>query len=70
LGALWARLYQYHWNTSTRCKGGTMLQFFRFVVMRFIMAIVTLLIVTFIVFSLMELSPLDYSARHCQKDIG
>lgn len=34
-----------------------MLQFSRFVVMRFIMAIVTLLIVTFIVFSLMELGP-------------
>ena len=40
-----------------------MLQFCRFVGMRFIMAIVTLLMVTFIVFSLMELSPLEYSAR-------
>ena len=33
------------------------LQFSRFVAIRFIMAIVTLLIVTFIVFSLMELGP-------------
>lgn len=40
-----------------------MLQFCRFVGMRFIMAIVTLLMVTFIVFTLMELSPLQYSAR-------
>jgi peptide/nickel transport system permease protein len=40
-----------------------MLQFIRFVGMRFVMAIITLLMVTFIVFSLMELSPLDYSER-------
>jgi peptide/nickel transport system permease protein len=41
-----------------------MLQFISFVVMRFILAIVTLLMVTFVVFSLMELSPLEY-ARRC-----
>ena len=40
-----------------------MLQFSRFVGMRFIMAIVTLLMVTFIVFSLMELSPSNCAAR-------
>jgi hypothetical protein len=37
-------------------EAGTMLQFIRFMGMRFIMAIATLLIVTFIVFGLMELS--------------
>ncbi len=41
-----------------------MLQFGRFVGMRFIMAIVTLLMVTFIVFSLMELTPVNCSARY------
>ncbi len=40
-----------------------MLQFCRFVCVRFIMAIVTLLMVTFIVFSLMDLSPLQYNDR-------
>jgi peptide/nickel transport system permease protein len=40
-----------------------MLQFGRFVGMRLIMAIVTLLMVTFIVFSLMELSPVNYAER-------
>ena len=41
-----------------------MLQFIRFVGMRFIMAIITLLMVSFIVFGLMELNPLEY-ARRC-----
>ncbi len=41
-----------------------MLQFSRFVGMRLIMAIVTLLMVTFIVFSLMELSPVNCSGRY------
>jgi peptide/nickel transport system permease protein len=41
-----------------------MLQFGRFVGMRFIMAIVTLLMVSFIVFSLMELSPVNCSQRN------
>lgn len=40
-----------------------MLQFCRFVGMRFILAVITLLMVTFIVFSLMELSPLEYERR-------
>ena len=40
-----------------------MLQFIRFMGMRFIMAIATLLIVTFIVFGLMELSSVQYSER-------
>ncbi|MGE4612142.1 MAG: ABC transporter permease [Paracoccaceae bacterium] len=40
-----------------------MLLFCRFVGMRFFMAIITLLLVTFIVFSLMELSPLEYDRR-------
>ncbi len=40
-----------------------MLQFIRFVGKRFILAIVTLLLVTFIVFTLMELSPVQYTAR-------
>ena len=40
-----------------------MMQFIRFVGMRFILAIITLLMVTFIVFSLMELSPLEYERR-------
>ncbi len=40
-----------------------MLQFSRFVGMRFIMAIVTLLMVTFIVFSLMSLGPDSYADR-------
>jgi peptide/nickel transport system permease protein len=40
-----------------------MLQFGRFVGMRLIMAIVTLLMVTFIVFSLMELSPVNCLGR-------
>ena len=40
-----------------------MLQFIRFVGMRFVLAIISLLMVTFIVFSLMELTPLDYSER-------
>ncbi len=40
-----------------------MLQFGRFVGMRFIMAIITLRMVTFIVFSLMELSPENCEAR-------
>ncbi len=40
-----------------------MFQFIRFVSMRFIMAIVTLLMVTFIVFSLLELSPSNCAAR-------
>jgi peptide/nickel transport system permease protein len=40
-----------------------MSQFCRFVTTRFLLAIVTLLIVTFIVFSLMELSPVQYSER-------
>ncbi len=43
-----------------------MLQFCRFVCMRFIMAIVTLLMVTLIIFSLMELSPVQYSDRCVQ----
>ena len=41
-----------------------MLQFGRFVGMRLIMAIVTLLMVTFIVFSLMELSPVNCLGRY------
>lgn len=41
-----------------------MLQFSRFVGMRLIMAIVTLLMVTFIVFSLMELSPVNCLGRY------
>ena len=40
-----------------------MLQFCRFVGMRFTLAVLTLLMVTFIVFSLMELSPLEYERR-------
>jgi len=40
-----------------------MLQFGRFAAMRFLLAVGTLLIVTFIVFSLMELSPVNYSER-------
>ena len=40
-----------------------MLQFCRFVCMRFIMAIVTLLMVTLIIFTLMELSAVQYSGR-------
>lgn len=40
-----------------------MLQFFRFVCMRIIMAIVTLLMVTLIIFALMELSPVQYGER-------
>ncbi len=40
-----------------------MLQFFRFVCMRFILAIVTLLMVTLIIFALMELSPVQYGDR-------
>jgi peptide/nickel transport system permease protein len=40
-----------------------MLQFFRFVCMRFILAIVTLLMVTLIIFTLMELSPVQYGER-------
>jgi peptide/nickel transport system permease protein len=40
-----------------------MLQFCRFVGNRFIMAIFTLLMVTFIVFTLMELSPVQYDDR-------
>jgi len=40
-----------------------MLQFCRFVGMRFVLALITLLMVTFIVFSLMELSPLEYERR-------
>jgi len=41
-----------------------MLQFSRFVFMRFIMAIVTLLMVSFIVFSLMELVPANCAERY------
>ena len=41
-----------------------MLQFGRFVGIRFIMAIITLLMVTFIVFSLMELSPVNCLGRY------
>ncbi len=41
-----------------------MLQFSRFVGMRLIMAIITLLMVTFIVFSLMELSPVNCLGRY------
>ncbi len=40
-----------------------MSKFSRFVITRFLLAIVTLLIVTFIVFSLMELNPIDSFAR-------
>jgi len=40
-----------------------MLQLIRFVGMRFIMAIITLLMVTLIIFTLMELSPVQYSER-------
>ncbi len=40
-----------------------MLQFCRFVCMRFIMAIVTLLMVTLTIFTLMELSPVQYGER-------
>jgi len=46
-----------------------MLQFSRFVVMRFLLAIVTLLLVTFIVFSLTELSPIEVSDR-CFELVG
>lgn len=41
-----------------------MLQFSRFVTMRFIMAIVTLLMVSFIVFSLMEMVPANCAERY------
>ena len=41
-----------------------MLQFSRFVTMRFIMAIITLLMVSFIVFSLMELVPANCAERY------
>jgi peptide/nickel transport system permease protein len=40
-----------------------MLQFIRFVGMRFILAIISLLMVTLIVFTLMELSPVQYNER-------
>ena len=40
-----------------------MLQFCRFVCMRFILAIVTLLMLTLIIFTLMELSPVQYGER-------
>jgi len=40
-----------------------MLQFCRFVCMRFIMAIISLIMVTLIVFTLMEISPVQYSER-------
>jgi len=46
-----------------------MLQFSRFVVMRFLLAIVTLLLVTFIVYSLTELSPIEVSDR-CFELVG
>ncbi len=51
-------------TTSLILEVATLTQFIRFVTMRFAFAIVTLLMVTFIVFSLMELSPLEY-ARRC-----
>ncbi len=41
-----------------------MLQFSRFVTMRFIMSIITLLMVSFIVFSLMELVPANCAERY------
>ncbi len=41
-----------------------MLQFSRFVTMRFIMALITLLVVSFIVFSLMELVPANCAERY------
>jgi len=40
-----------------------MLKFSRFVATRFLLAIVTLLIVTFVVYSLMELSPVQIFER-------
>ncbi len=43
-----------------------MLQFFGFVGMRFILAIVTLLTLTLIIFTLMEISPVKYSDRCVQ----
>ncbi len=46
-----------------------MLKFCRFVATRFLLAIVTLLIVTFIVFSLMELSPVRIFER-CMESIS
>ena len=44
-------------------------QFFRFVATRFLLAIVTLLLVTFIVYSLMELSPVQFTDR-CWENVG
>ncbi len=46
-----------------------MSQFIRFVVTRFLLAIVTLLLVTFIVYSLTELSPVEVSDR-CFQLVG
>jgi len=46
-----------------------MSQFIRFVVTRFLLAIVTLLLVTFIVYSLTELSPVEVSDR-CFEPVG
>ena len=47
-----------------------MLQFSRFVTMRFLLAIVTLLLVTFIVYSLIELSPVQVFDRCWEQVLG
>ena len=47
-----------------------MLQFSRFVAMRFLLAIVTLLLVTFIVYSLIELSPVQVFDRCWEQVLG
>ena len=54
---------QFVWAKCEESGARLMLLFCRFVGMRFIMAIVTLLIVTFIVFNLMSLGPDSYADR-------